>query len=119
MSAGASVDQGVGSVLVVVVNPLQDRLVSAPRGLSPPFGVNVTGGNLEQGQEPFPGTFVGGFEGQPSEIVKPLVPFLGIRSKHGRVTGRCRSLRTRHNTILQSYDLSAAAKSYGFKMNAV
>ncbi len=106
-------------MVVVVVNPLEDRLVAAPRGLSPLFGVNETGGNLKQGQEPFPGPFVSRFEGQPSEIVKGLVPFLSIRSKHGRVTGRCRSLRTKHNTILQSYSLSAAAKSCGFKMNAV
>jgi hypothetical protein len=59
---GSSIHQGLGAVLVIVVNPLEDGLVQPLGGLSPTFGVGKPGGNLKQSQKPFSGPLVSGFQ---------------------------------------------------------
>jgi len=62
-SAGSLVEQGVWSVIVVGMNPLENRLHTAASELSPGAGIGLAGGDLEESLKAFSCAFVVSFEG--------------------------------------------------------
>jgi hypothetical protein len=83
MAAGAAVAQGVRSVLVVAMHPVEDGLVVAAEVSGAGGGVVGARGDEVERLEAFAGAGVGGVQRGPPEVFQGLLPLADLDTHHG------------------------------------